>query len=99
MDVHYIYRGQQFVWDGAKAIENRAKHGITFEVACEVFFDPEQESEEATDDDEFRLAVIGMTTQSKLLYVVHVEREGQKIRIISAREVSTRERNLYEDCG
>jgi uncharacterized DUF497 family protein len=43
--------------------------------------------------------VIGMTTHSQLLYVVHVEREGQQIRIISAREVSTRERTLYEDCG
>nr|WP_245781735.1 BrnT family toxin [Granulicella pectinivorans] len=34
------HRGQQFIWDGDKAAANLAKHGIRFETACDVFFDP-----------------------------------------------------------
>jgi uncharacterized DUF497 family protein len=40
VDVHYIYQGQSFAWDSRKAASNRVKHGIAFETACEVFFDP-----------------------------------------------------------
>jgi uncharacterized DUF497 family protein len=29
-----------FQWDNRKAAQNYAKHGITFEIACEVFDDP-----------------------------------------------------------
>lgn len=97
MDVVYLHRGQTFVWDGRKAKANRAKHGVSFEQACEVFFDPSQESEEASEEGEFRLAVIGMTMREELLYVVHVERESERIRIISARPAKARERDMYED--
>ncbi len=92
MDVFFLHRGQLFVWDERKAIENRGKHGVSFETACEAFFDPAYASEDASVDEESRWAVIGMTSLHELLYVVHVEREG-----LSAREATKRERRIYED--
>jgi len=98
VDVLYLYRGQTFVWDGLKAIENRAKHGIGFETACEPFFDQWSACVEAGVAEEDRLAVIGLTQGRKLLYVVHVVREENgHIRIISARVPTAQERRLYED--
>jgi hypothetical protein len=33
-------RGQTFEWDSEKAAINLRKHNVTFQEACEVFFDP-----------------------------------------------------------
>jgi uncharacterized DUF497 family protein len=97
MDVYFLYRGQSFVWDGLKAIENRAKHGITFEGACEAFFDPFVEYLDASVHEESRIALLGLNGQRKLLYVVHVERDVSGVRIISARQATSQERDIYED--
>lgn len=67
MDVFYLYRGQTFVWDGRKAIENRSKHGVSFETACEPFFDQWSAFVHASVDDEVRLAVIGLSEKRRLL--------------------------------
>src|SRR6201996_7330313 len=85
VDVLFLYQGDIFVWDGRKAVENYRKHGIRFEVACQAFFDPGNTAEDASVEEESRMAVIGRTMTDNLLYVVHIEREGQWIRIISAR--------------
>lgn len=97
MDVSYFLRGQTFVWDQTKAKENFRKHHVRFETACEVFFDRDQESEDASVDDEIRFAVIGRTFDQIILYVVNVDREDEVIRIISARQANRREENLYEN--
>jgi len=98
MDVHFLYRGQRFVWDSEKASGNTSKHGVSFEVACEVFFDPFIRVEDASAGDEQREAAIGLTENWTLLFVVHMLREGDTIRIISARPATARERRNYEDC-
>jgi uncharacterized DUF497 family protein len=97
MDMHYLRRDLQFVWDSAKAIENRRKHGIRFEDACEAFFDESSVYIDATEDDEMRSAVIGRVEMARILYVVHVVRERETIRIISARSVTKMEESIYED--
>ena len=97
MDVFFLYRDQRFLWDGQKAVANRTKHGVGFEAACEAFFDDLAVYVEATADDESRSAVIGLSRVRRLLYVVHVEREADQIRIISAREATKKERKIYED--
>lgn len=99
MDVHYAYRGQGFVWDSRKAVANRTKHSIAFEVACEVFFDRLSMFLDATDGEEERQAVVGLTEEFDLLYVVHMEREDDSIRIIPAREATAGERRQYENGG
>jgi uncharacterized DUF497 family protein len=85
VDAFFLYRGQNFVWDGQKAIENLTKHGIAFETACEAFFDPSYISEDASVEGEARMALIGKSLRDSLLYVVHLERDGMQIRVISAR--------------
>jgi uncharacterized protein len=97
VDVFFLYRDQVFTWDGSKAIENRKKHGIGFETACEAFFDDFALYLEATAGEESRSAVIGSSTARRLLYVVHIAPEGDQIRIISARTATRRERKIYED--
>jgi hypothetical protein len=81
----------------SKGIENRTKHGLTFKNACEAFFDPAFLTEDASVEEESRMALIGTNLQDNLLYVVHLEREELQIRLISAREATKRERRLYED--
>ncbi len=97
MDFQYLYRDLLFVWDPAKASENRSKHGVSFEDACEVFFDDASVYVDATADEESRSAVIGLNEQARILYVVHVVRQQETIRIISAREASKQEEAIYED--
>lgn len=97
MDVLYQLGGLDFVWTVSKAADNIEKHEIRFERACEVFFDPLVQVVDATADDEAREALIGETYEGALLFVVNVEREGEAIRIISARPASPAERNDYED--
>jgi hypothetical protein len=97
MDVHFLYGDQQFVWDASKAAENRSKHGISFERACEVFFDELCAYIDASVPHERRSAVIGLTEDLSVLFVVHIARENETIRIISARPAIERERRQYED--
>jgi hypothetical protein len=42
-------------------------------------------------------AVIGLDRRWSLLYVVHIEREDDMIRIISARKATRKEREYYEN--
>lgn len=51
---------------------------------------------DATAEDEAREAAIGYTERSRLLFIVHVVRQEQTIRIISARPATTEEREIYE---
>ncbi len=52
---------------------------------------------DASRNDELRDAVIGLDTRYNLLYVVHIEQEGDYIRIISARKATRQERMEYEN--
>jgi uncharacterized DUF497 family protein len=40
MDVQFTLHEIVFEWDSQKAIINIRKHGVSFEQACEAFFDP-----------------------------------------------------------
>lgn len=97
MDVTYQIQGQIFEWDAEKAAANVRKHRISFEKACEVFFDPFIRLVDATDLGEVREAAIGLTEDWSLVFVVHVERRDDAIRIISARPATAEERKHYED--
>ena len=97
MTTHYELHGVSFEWDNDKATTNRHKHLVDFEAACEVFLDPFLRPADAGEEsDELRQAVLGLTTTWALLLVVYVER-GDTLRIISARPVTSAERNRYED--
>jgi len=96
MDVTYEFNGTSFVWDEDKNFININRHSITFESAAAAFFDPFFRVEDASRNDEQRDAVIGFDANQRLLYVVHIEVEGEYIRIISARRATIKERNRYD---
>ncbi len=99
MDVFFPFRGTRFTWDGEKSAMNVGKHGLAFERACEVFLDPLLQLWDASVPEEERLAAVGATPDRDILYVVHLEREGESVRIISARVATRSERKFYEDNG
>jgi uncharacterized DUF497 family protein len=96
MDLDFLFHGQRFTWDSEKASSNLSKHGVRFETASQVFFDRFIRVEDASVDEENRDAAIGMTEHWMLLLVVHIQREGGTIRIISARPATAQERRTYE---
>jgi len=86
-----------FEWDETKAVENYAKHGVSFEQACEAFDDPfaTEFADDREDYREDRIILVGVV-KGRLLVVAHTLR-GDKVRIISAREAEPRERRRYHE--
>ena len=97
MDTNFTLYDVEFKWDLDKAGINLGRHKISFEKACEVFFDPFLRVVDASDNGEARDAAIGYTEDSQMLFVVHVIRDGNTIRIISARPATKAERKDYEN--
>ena len=88
----------RFVWDGKKAAANRQKHGVSFDEAVTVFYDPLAATVQDPDHSagERRLITIGYSWSGRLLVAAHVER-GTIVRIISARLASGQERKRHEN--
>jgi uncharacterized DUF497 family protein len=97
MDVVHRLNDITFVWDSRKAQANLQRHGVTLEVACEVFFDPFV-CLLRTDviGGEQRELVVGMTRGWQTLVVVYTFRTD-RIRLISARPATSQEKRAYED--
>ena len=94
-DVHYKSDGTNFIWTRSKAQSNLRKHGVSFVQATTVFSDPYFVLTDATRNTETREAVIGFDSDGKLLFVVHVEIDGESIRIISARKAELNDERIY----
>ena len=89
----------EFEWNSAKAISNLTKHKVSFEEAQSVFFDEyaQQFYDTESSEDEDRFFMLGKSTKSRVLVVVHCERDGGEIiRIISARKATSKERKFYQ---
>ena len=88
----------KFEWDNQKAERNKIKHGIGFEEAETVFSDPLAVifNDEWHSTTEEREIIIGLSNDDRLLLVCFTERTGG-IRLISAREVTKKERQDYEE--
>jgi len=87
-----------FEWDPEKAEANERKHGVSFPDASSVFGDALALTFPDPDHSlgEYRFLTFGVSRAGLLLAVSHAEREG-RVRIISARETTRRERKIYED--
>lgn len=87
-----------FEWDSVKARNNLRKHGVAFEEASSVFYDPLAVTGADPDhsEGEERIITFGMSSLGRLLVVAHTER-GAAIRIISARVATRHERRIYEE--
>lgn len=85
-----------FEWDERKNRINILKHGIDFSDAIDVFNHPVLLALDGRDDyGEERWIALGWM-KATLGVVVHVERLGPIIRIISARKATKREAKRYE---
>ena len=86
----------KFEWDENKNKnkKNTRKHKVNFEEAKTVFDDPDAIEFEASRNGEYRLIRIGKSAAKFILLVVYTVR-GLLVRLISARQASIDERNLY----
>jgi uncharacterized DUF497 family protein len=87
----------RFVWDPVKARSNVKKHKLTFEEAVTVFLDREairiHDPEHSVSED--RWILLGLSTHIRVLVVVHLEKDANVIRIISARKANAKELKSY----
>jgi len=90
----------RIVWDEDKNIENRRKHGISFETARFVFADPNRlwrfDCSEGNTSVEDRWQTLGMA--EAVVFVVYTENElvgTNEIRLITARLATKAERRIY----
>jgi hypothetical protein len=88
--------GLEFEWDASKGRLNYLKHRVGFEEAVPVFRDATAKLFDDPDhsDTEDRMILIGHSG-NRLLVVSFTERQG-RIRLISARRATPREREDYE---
>jgi uncharacterized DUF497 family protein len=90
-----------FEWDPREAEANAAKHGVSFEEAISVFLDsnaldgPDIEHSGR----EQRSRRLGKSANGRVLMIAYTVRgsgDAEKIRLISARRASRRERAAYD---
>ena len=89
-------------WDKSKETINIKKHGLSFEVAKEIFDDPFHVSilDERFSYFEERWITLGQTLSGKVIVVGHLygfrENGEEVIRIVSARKATRKEQVQYE---
>jgi hypothetical protein len=88
----------RFEWNAQKAAANLRKHGVSFDEAASVFFDPLSVTGDDPDHsiDERRFVTFGMSSSGRLLVVAHTAHD-ETVRIITARPATRAERGLYEE--
>ena len=86
-----------FEWDKRKARLSERKHGVSFFEVREVFGDELSSTVRDPDhsDEEDRFLIFGQSVSGRHLVVSYTERGG-RFRLISAREMTPRERKAYE---
>jgi len=86
-----------FEWDTAKASANESKHGVSFFEACEIFDDDLSSAVRDPDHslEEDRYLIFGISKGGKYLVVSYTERVD-RIRLVSARQMTLQERKAYE---
>jgi len=86
-----------YEWDAAKAASNLRRHGVSFAEATSVFLDQAALTFNDLDhSEEDREITIGVSAKRRVLFVSHCA-WGDRIRIISARKATRRERSQYAE--
>jgi hypothetical protein len=91
-------RIERFEWDDGNARKSEDKHGVSQSEAEQVFFNrPLLILEDSRHSEkEPRLHALGVTTAGKFLHVTFTLRDSNtRIRVISARKMSKKERSYY----
>jgi hypothetical protein len=87
-----------FDWDEGNLLKNWEKHGVSAFECEQVFFNRPliAAPDEAHSSAEPRFYALGQTDASRLLFIAFTIR-GRLIRVISARDMSRRERKVLEE--
>ena len=88
----------EFEWSPDKDRANQRKHGVAFAEASTIFRDPRSRTQfdYTHSEGEDRFATMGVSGKGRVLLVIHTPR-GERVRIISARRATPRERRIYGD--
>ena len=91
------------VWDDNKALNNLNKHGVSFQQAATVMFDPLALTvfDAIHSEVEERWFTLGIDSERQLLAVAHtyqfIDNNSIQVRLISARPATRREQKTYEN--
>jgi uncharacterized DUF497 family protein len=88
---------QDFEWDEGNIKKNWERHGVSHIECEEIFFNKPiiVKKDELHSTREDRYFVLGKTDTGRMLFIVFTLR-GNKIRIISARDMNRKEKIIYE---
>ena len=84
----------EFEYGPQKSQTNLEKHGIDFEIAQELWDDPDAIGFPARSEDKERFALLGIAEEK--LWMAFYTRRANRIRLISVRRARINERILYE---
>ncbi len=89
-----------FDWDEGNLLKNWEKHGVTISECEQVFFNHPllARPDEGHSAEESRFYLLGRSDSGRKLFMVFTIR-GDRIRVISARDMSRKERGSYERYG
>lgn len=85
-----------FEWDEEKAVANKTKHGVSFEIATQIFKRDTLALKAEWIQGEWRETDVGLTDNVVVLIVTHTDRRGI-LRVISARRATKEECRLFDD--
>ena len=97
MDIKILNEFVGFQWDRGNLHKNQQKHGVLHWECEQVFFnDPILQYEDKSHSaQEKRIYVLGRTDDERKLFIAFTTRNNL-IRIISARDMSQKERKIYD---
>ena len=86
-----------FDWDQGNRDKNQVKHNVSDGECEEIFFNSPllMIGDTRHSDEELRFAAFGVTKTGRMLTVVFTMRQ-RLVRVISARDMNKKERNIYE---
>ncbi len=90
-------QSKEFEWNDGNADKNWIRHRVSWQECEQVFFNRPlvvgDDEEHSLSED--RYYAFGQTDAGRRLFVVYTVR-GERIRVISARDMTPRERRMYE---
>jgi uncharacterized DUF497 family protein len=96
MTISFNYANLSFEWDSGNSLKNRVKHHVESSEAEDIFFNNPLVLEDIIHSTrEQRFWALGETGADRFLHVTFTVRKD-KIRVISARSMSKKERKIYE---
>ncbi len=88
-----------YEWDPKKAAENRKRHKVSFDEATSFFTDPFALTFGDPDhsQEERRYVTIGTSSKQRIVFLAHVDRGEDLVRIISACPATATEAHAYQE--